>query len=156
MTSYINFSRPGRVSSVTSRLGTGKRLTLFYSVGLATEFHSGKIPRDSLGTFSVIPQKKVLILRHSKVNRRVNSEALNGTELNGKISFTKNPAPAYRTESVLSSAKCFGTEFREFDSLFAPRNGIPSCFLFRGMVQNRIPRVASTVQNSKHFSPLRT
>ncbi len=32
MTSYINYSRPGRVSSVTSRLGTVKRLTLFYSV----------------------------------------------------------------------------------------------------------------------------
>jgi hypothetical protein len=27
------FSRPERVWSVTSRLGTGKRLTLFYSVG---------------------------------------------------------------------------------------------------------------------------
>jgi hypothetical protein len=32
------------------------------------------------------------------------------------------------------------TEFREF-SFFVPRNEIPSCFLFRGMVQNRIPRV---------------
>ncbi len=28
----LNFSRPGRVWSVTSRLGTGKRPTLFYSV----------------------------------------------------------------------------------------------------------------------------
>ncbi len=28
----LNYSRPGRVWSVTSRLGTGKRLTLFYSV----------------------------------------------------------------------------------------------------------------------------
>ncbi len=27
----LNYSRPGRVWSVTSRLGTGKRLTLFYS-----------------------------------------------------------------------------------------------------------------------------
>jgi hypothetical protein len=27
----LNYSRPGRVSSVTSRLGTGKQLTLFYS-----------------------------------------------------------------------------------------------------------------------------
>ncbi len=31
----LNYSRPGRVWSVTSRLGTGKRLTLFYSVGLS-------------------------------------------------------------------------------------------------------------------------
>jgi hypothetical protein len=28
----LNYSRPGRVLSVTSRLGTGKRPTLFYSV----------------------------------------------------------------------------------------------------------------------------
>jgi hypothetical protein len=49
----LNHSRPGRVSSVTSRLGTGKRLTLFYSVvipafllflafrSLQLSFHSG-------------------------------------------------------------------------------------------------------------------
>jgi hypothetical protein len=30
----LNYSRPGRVWSVTSRLGMGKRLTLFYSVCL--------------------------------------------------------------------------------------------------------------------------
>ncbi len=30
----LNYSRPGRVWSVTSRLGTGKRLTLYYSVDL--------------------------------------------------------------------------------------------------------------------------
>ncbi len=30
----LNYSRPGRVWSVTSRLGTGKRPTLFYSVVL--------------------------------------------------------------------------------------------------------------------------
>ncbi len=39
----LNYSRPGRVWSVTSRLGTGKRLTLFYSVLLATRDFS-KIP----------------------------------------------------------------------------------------------------------------
>ncbi len=42
---------------------------------------------------------------------------------------------------------------------FVPRKGIPSYFLFRGMVWNRVPRVCFyfcfTVQNSKHFSPLR-
>jgi hypothetical protein len=35
-------------------------------------------------------------------------------------------------------------------------NGIPSCFLFRGMVRNEIPRVLlqffSTERNSEHFS----
>jgi hypothetical protein len=33
----LNYSRLGRVSSVTSRLGTGKQITLFYSV--CTETH---------------------------------------------------------------------------------------------------------------------
>ncbi len=32
----LNYSRPGRVWSVTSRLGTGKRLTIFYSVAKFT------------------------------------------------------------------------------------------------------------------------
>jgi hypothetical protein len=68
-----------------------------------------------------------------------------GTEGNGmkKISFTKNPAPANRIDSmfsefgvVASSAEWFGTEFQMFAYIFVPRNGIPSCFLFHGMVQN--------------------
>ncbi len=40
--------------------------------------------------------------------------------------------------------------------MFVPWNGIPSCFLFCGMVQIGIPRVCfifcSMVQNSAHFS----
>jgi hypothetical protein len=46
--------------------------------------------------------------------------------------------------------------FRKFTIIHGPRNGIPSCFLFRGMVRNEIPRVllqfCSTVRNSEHFS----
>jgi hypothetical protein len=34
----LNYSRPGRVWSVTSRLGTGKRLTLFYSAVIRKYF----------------------------------------------------------------------------------------------------------------------
>jgi hypothetical protein len=41
---------------------------------------------------------------------------------------------------VFSSAEGFGTELWEFDSIFAPRNGIPSYFLFCGRVRNGIPR----------------
>jgi hypothetical protein len=41
---------------------------------------------------------------------------------------------------VFSSAEWFGTELWEFASFFVPRNGIPSCFLFRGRVRNGIPR----------------
>jgi hypothetical protein len=32
---------------------------------------------------------------------------------------------------VLSLAEWFGTEFREFASIFVPWNGITSCFLYR-------------------------
>ncbi len=41
---------------------------------------------------------------------------------------------------VFSYAEVFGREFREFASIFIQWNGIPSCFLFRGRVQNVIPR----------------
>ncbi len=53
------------------------------AVGLGTEFCSEKIPQNRLGTVSVIPRKKGLIPRHSKLRGRANSEALNGTEWNG-------------------------------------------------------------------------
>ena len=49
-------------------------------LGLGTEFRSEKIPRNRLGTVSVIPRKKVLIPRHSEFRGRANSEARNGTE----------------------------------------------------------------------------
>jgi hypothetical protein len=52
------------------------------AVGLGTEFRSEKIPRNRLGTFSVIPRKKVLIPRHSEFRGRADSEARNGTERN--------------------------------------------------------------------------
>ena len=41
---------------------------------------------------------------------------------------------------VFSSAEGFGPELWEFASIFVPRNGIPSYFLFRGRVRNGIPR----------------
>jgi hypothetical protein len=87
-----------------------------------------------------------------------------------KISYTKNPAPANRmfssekpSEQNSESLLLFlflGTEFPEvLASFFVPWNVILSCFLFREMVQNRIPRVCfyfcSMVQNFELFSPLR-
>ncbi len=41
------------------------------------------------------------------------------------------------------------TEFRVFASIFDPRNGILSCFLFRKRVRNGIPRV-SVPRNSRN------
>ncbi len=42
--------------------------------------------------------------------------------------------------SSFFSAEWFGTEFRDFASIFVPRNGISSCFLFRWGVRKGIPR----------------
>ncbi len=51
---------------------------------------------------------------------------------------------------VLSSAEWFGTKFQEFASIFVPRNGIPSCFLFLGKVRNGIPRF-SVPRNNRNY-----
>ncbi len=48
---------------------------------------------------------------------------------------------------VFSSAKWFGTELWEFASIFVPRNGIPSYFLFPGRVRNGIPRFSVPPNN---------
>jgi hypothetical protein len=52
-------------------------------IGLGAEYRSEKIPRNRLGTVSVIPRKKALIPRHSEFRGRANSEARNGTVRNG-------------------------------------------------------------------------
>jgi hypothetical protein len=44
------FSRPERVWSVTSRLGTGKWLTLFYSVGIDPDGGVVDIPLAALSS----------------------------------------------------------------------------------------------------------
>jgi hypothetical protein len=73
--------------------------------------------------------------------------------------YRKSCSIANRTDRVFLYETYFGREFQEFASIFVPRNGIPSCFFFRGIVQNGIPRVffylCSMLQNSEHFSPLR-
>ncbi len=92
------------------------------------EFHFEKIPRNRLGTASVVPQKKVLIQRHSEFYGRVCYEARNGRKWHEKKFLTKHPAPANRIDSMFSSEKCLGTEFLVV-------------FLFRGVVQNGVPSV---------------
>ncbi len=57
-------------------------LTLPYQLGLGPEFRSEKIPRNRLGTVSVIPRKKVLIPRHSEFGGTANSKAPNGMKWN--------------------------------------------------------------------------
>ncbi len=121
-----------------------------------------KIPQNRFGMAFVTPQKKVL--------RGIPS--LRMEENTMKKLVTKNPALANRTDSMFLSKTCFGTEFREFASMFfstewnsehfsplwngSERNS--ESFLFRGLVQNRFPRVCfyfcSVVQSSEHSSPL--
>jgi hypothetical protein len=111
---------------------------------------------------SVIPRKKALIPRHSEFRGRANSEARNGTERNGIPRKNEVLRNSHRTASMItltsntiieilgcrvlcwagfSSAEWFGTEFRQFASIFFPRNGIPSCFLFRWRIRKGILRV---------------
>ncbi len=51
---------------------------------------------------------------------------------------------------VISSAEGFGTKLWGFASIFVPRNGVPSYFLFRGRVRNGIPRF-SVPRNNRNF-----
>ncbi len=91
-------------------------------VGLATEFHSEKILWNRLGMVSFIPQKKVLIPRHSKFYGRVNSKARKEGNRMKKITFTKTHAPentmflsetaSERNSESLYLFLFYGTEFR--------------------------------------------
>ncbi len=115
-------------------------------LGLATEFPSEKIPRNRLGTASVIPWKKVLIPRHSEVYGRVYSEAQNGREWHEKNLFYKKSCSSKQNWqhvffqdmlwngilSCFSSAEWFRTELRAFASNFVPLYRIPCIFLLCG------------------------
>jgi hypothetical protein len=50
----------------------------FQPLPLRTRVGSENIPRNRLGTVSVVPRKKVLIPRHSEFRGRASSEARNG------------------------------------------------------------------------------
>ncbi len=118
-------------------------IRFFFFLGLATEFRSEKIPRNRLGTASVIPRKKVLIPRYSKAYWRDYSEARNGRKWHEKYWFYK---------ITCSSKHNWQHDFVR-DML---RNGIPSCCLFHGMFRNRIPSdclyFCSTAWNWELFS----
>jgi hypothetical protein len=87
----------------------------------------------------------------------------NGTEFREKMKFYGTCTASLHSDGlyillwvVLSSTEWFGTEFREFASIFVPQNGIPSCFLFLWRVRKGVPRVFfyfySTEWNSELFS----
>ncbi len=77
-----------------------------------------------------------------------------------KFIFNCNASPKRFFYFHVSWAKYFGKHdvkfFRKkFTIIHVPRNRIPICFLFHGMVRNEIPRVllqfCSAVRNSEHF-----
>ncbi len=57
------------------------------------------------------------------------SSKWNGQESRGENQF-------YESSKITEQNNLSISEFREFTSIFVPRNGIPSYFLFRGMVRN--------------------
>jgi len=135
-------------------MGEGRLDRVHFWLCLAAKFRSEKIPRNRLGMVSVIPQKKVL-----RGIPRFTEESIPklGTKQNDtKKNCLKNSPPAIRIYSVCSSETCFGIKFWEFATIFVPRNGMLSWFLFRCMVWNRIPSVcfyfSSVDQNSELFS----
>ncbi len=87
-------------------------------LGLGTEFRSEKIPRNRLGTISVIPRKKALIPRHSEFRGRANSEARNGTNSAEKTSFTKQHQNNLTKWCWFLFHGMVQTAFREFISIF--------------------------------------
>jgi hypothetical protein len=119
---------------------------------------------------SVIPRKKVLILRHSEFRGRANSEARNETERNGipRIYGTRttrlydysdiepgsnwrpHPCKGCMITTTLRNSKMISlylfhgmvrNGIPTVTSIFFPRNGIPRCFLFRLRIRKGILRV---------------
>ncbi len=112
-----------------------------------------KNSENRIGKVSIISRKKVL-----RGIPRLTEESVPklGTEQNymKKLVLQKSLSPANRIESVFLSAKCFGTEFWEFASIFVPRNGIRSCFFFAewfGTKFQVLLQFCSTVRNSELF-----
>ncbi len=88
---------------------------------------------------SVIPRKKVFIPRHSEVHGRVNSEARNG---NTQWKICLRNSQNNLTKWLVRTSKVVKGFRREFPSVCLFHNGIPSYFLFRGMVRNGIREIA--------------
>ncbi len=133
-----------------------------------------KIPRNRLGTVSVIPQQQKNVTKWFVCTSKVsfltlyrafreyisifccterNSEFCslprNGSERNSEnLLLFQFHGTEFRV--VFSSEEGFGTELWEFISIFGQRNGIPRCFFFRGRVRNGIPRF-SVPRNNRNF-----
>jgi hypothetical protein len=114
-------------------------------LGLGTEFHFEKIPRNRLGMVSVIPRKKAPIPSHSEFRGRANSDARNGTERNGmprkRLVLQNISKITYKIMLVFLPRNGSEQLSESLFQFFVSRKGIPNCVLFRGMVRNGIPRI---------------
>ncbi len=138
-------------------------------VGFGTEFRSENIPRNRLGTVSVIPRKS-----------QFRSSERNGTEWKSaeKISFGKQQQGKLTKWFVCTSKVVFSDTIIEkvgcrvlFSVGSLPRNGserhseilvlffvawkgFPNCDLFRGMVRKGIPRICISFGSTERNSDL--
>jgi hypothetical protein len=105
-----------------------------FCLGLGTEFRSEKIPRNRVGTISVIPRKEAFIPRHSEFNGRASSEARNGAERNGtprkklvlrnssKLTLFVHQKSSFLTLFLKYSAAAFCSELVSFPRNRSERN----------------------------------
>jgi hypothetical protein len=135
------------------------------------EFRSG-IPRNRLGTVSVIQRKKALILRHSKFRK----SQFQSSERNGKkcrvcselVSLPRNGSEKHSESLFLFFVAQKGFRVVFFSAEWTSKSLLlfwfherefPSCVLFRRRVWNRIMGVCfyfcSTEWNSELFFLLR-
>ncbi len=90
-----------------------KKKVVYDRVGNGISFQ--KIPRNRLGTASVIPHMKVLILRQNSQNNLFSSAKCFGTNSESLRLFLFHGTELW---VVFSSAEWFRTEFWEFSSIF--------------------------------------
>ncbi len=130
---------------------------VWYRLVLATEFRSEKTAEYTQNGFRYSAEESA----HSEAFRGLRKSQLWSSERNGitwknlvlqkSCSSKHNWELVFVREILLNGILrvCFST------SIFAPRNGIPSCFFFHGMVRNRVPSVCfyfcSMERNSELF-----
>ncbi len=106
---------------------------------MATEFRSEKILRNRFGMDSVIPRKKESI---PKLGTEIRSEKF--VQETAKITCPYLKSHQIHQKGIPSYFLFRGmvrNRIQEIAPIFVTRNGIPSICLLRGIVRNEIPKV---------------
>jgi hypothetical protein len=124
-------------------------------LGLVTEFLSKKIPRidsERLPLFRGLRKSQFRSLERNRITWKLVSLKTCSSKQNWERVFVREMLRNGIPSCVFSSSEeWFGAEFFQvFASFFVTRNGIPICFLFRGMVQNGIQSVCFFMWRMKH------